>query len=105
MKGLRRNNIQMNEGDYYAYYMPAVANVFNFEYSLSNGAENTQKSKAFDLLLGVRISDPYLSRRHSEDKPLPDDWREFLIKLRGPYAKTLIKVYQIKYGVNYEHSD
>lgn len=91
--GLRREDIQMNDEDYSKYYIPAMYHIMS---ELSLGSRTTQISE-FDKLLGVNMGRAFCTRPSQDDYPIPDDWREFLAQLAGPYGFAILKVYRIKY--------
>lgn len=95
---LRREGIQMDIDDYDTYYIPAleshVAHIGAF--SVVGRADQVI---AFDTMLGVGLGKEFLKRSNSEDKPLPDDWREFLKALASPYGYAILRAYRLKYGL------
>jgi hypothetical protein len=93
---LRRKNIQMDEEDYSTYYFPAMERILPTPKSYKG---RTTKVVAFDMMLGVELGREYLGRTVAEDRPLPDDWRDFLSQLAGPYGQAILKAYRIKYGL------
>jgi hypothetical protein len=85
--GLRRENIPMNRVDSITYYSPALNNICG----------PSPRIGSLDKLLGVTIMSDYWVRITIDDRPLPDDWREFLTQLAGPYGKAILKAYRVKY--------
>lgn len=102
---LRRGGIMMDEATWEQYWIPAAENILDFDWSLTIKKQDDEFFTQLDKLLGVDIFTRYNPRDPDSDRPLPDDWKRFLTMLASPHGKTILKMYQAKYGVNYEHSD
>jgi hypothetical protein len=79
------------------YWYPAVRNLFDVP-----GHESLYHSRELDKCLGVEHYRIYLQTALEDDKPLPQDMIDLLIKLRGPHGKAILKAYQAQRGITYE---
>lgn len=69
---------------------PALLNLF--------GENTVGKANKLDSLLGVTHYADFCARNNAP--PLPDEIRNLYIALAGPHAKTVLKIWQIRKGLN-----
>jgi hypothetical protein len=92
----------MNRDDLLAYFGPAAVNLFGRE-ALTPEDPNEWIEAKLDRALGVRLWGEYQERPINHDFPLTEEWRDLLRQLAGPNGHFILKMYQIKKGL--EHAE
>jgi len=87
----------MNMEDANDYFIPAARNIFVGDHNAE------QKCQLLEKQLGCKMWSDFIHRERWKDFPIADDMREVLLLLQGPYAKTILRAYQIKHGIEVEH--
>lgn len=95
--------VQMDRDGFDEYYLPAACAIMGI--SAMYIRDKLEVREDFDAMLGTPLYADYVNRKHSEDKPLPDNWKRLLTAIAGPYGKAILKAHQIKYGVEHVHPD
>lgn len=81
----------MNMDDAMKYWGPAADNLY--------GGSDFGSRELLDTALNVTLWAEYVERHSADDFPLPEPMRDLLRQLAGPYGHTVLRAYQIKYGI------
>lgn len=77
-----------------------IKNILGKDLNNLPAEEGWEVCQHFDDLLGIRLWSNYKGTLSALREPLPDEWREFFLKLCSPHGKTILKMYRIKRGLN-----
>lgn len=99
MSILTDTEVMTDHADYWDYFVPALENILGIDLTKIQIGIRYKAAIPMDDVLGVNLADAYNKRLTTSDKPMPQEWRDFLQKLAGPYGHTILKVYQAKKGI------
>lgn len=89
----------MNSDEETAYWVPAVENLFP---GYDPNFINYGKERALQRALGNTIWDEWLTVPRWGEVPLSEEMKSLLIMLAGPHGKAILRIYQIKHGIEHE---
>lgn len=99
MSILTDKEVMMDNSDYFGEVNRALINLFGIDMHKLPLDERASASDVIDNVLGVKMTRAYHTRPGAHDRPMPDEWRDFFVKLAGPHGKTILKAYQAKRGI------
>lgn len=99
MSILKDTEVMTDHIAYWKYFVPALKNILGIDLHKIEVGTRRAAALPMDDILGVNLVKGYGERLVMDDKPMPQEWRDFLEKLAGPYGHTILKVYQAKKGM------